>query len=56
MSLQELMIAYRADNKLSMREAAEKAGISLQTWMYVERKVQEPTRLTEAKIRRLVEV
>lgn len=55
MTLSELMVKYRAKHDVTMREASEKAGIALQTWMYVERNLQSPSRRTEQKIRLLVE-
>ena len=55
MTLGEQMVEYRARSNLSMRDAAKKANISLQAWMYVERGLQNPQRLTEAKIKRLIE-
>ena len=54
MKLSEQMVRFRAENDLSMKEAAEKAGITLQTWAHVEREIQTPSRLTEQKIRILV--
>ena len=54
MDIKKAMIDYRAKNGLSMGKAAQKAGIALQTWMYVERGLQEPSRLTAAKIEAVV--
>ena len=53
--LQEDMIRYRAETGLSMERAAQKAGITLQTWMNVERGIQSPSRVTETKIRMIIE-
>jgi len=53
MELKELidkMIEYRAKNDLSQREFAEKAGVSLQTINSVETGLQEPSKVTKAKI------
>ncbi len=44
------MLNYRAEHKLSVEDAAEKCGISAQTWRYVERGIQTPNRLTQRKI------
>lgn len=54
MKLSEEMIKYRAEHDLSMKEAAEKVGITLQTWAHAEREIQNPSRLTEKKIRMLI--
>lgn len=54
MDLQKEMIDYRARNGLSMEKAAQNAGITTVTWMHVERGIQTPTRLTEAKIKAVV--
>lgn len=50
MDIRQEMIDYRARNGLSMEKASKEAGITIQTWMYVERGLQTPSRLTEAKI------
>lgn len=50
MDIKQEMIEYRGRNGLSMEKAAKEAGITIQTWMYVERGIQTPSRLTEAKI------
>ena len=54
-NLEKLMLDYRASNNLSQTAAAEKAGISYQTWCMVENGNQKPSRLTEAKIKNLCE-
>lgn len=53
--LEKIMLDYRARENLSQTAAAEKAGISYQTWCMVENGNQKPSRLTEAKIRNLCE-
>lgn len=53
--LKKVMLDYRASNNLSQGTAAEKAGVSYQTWNSVENGSQKPSRLTEAKIRNLCE-
>ena len=55
MSLQEQMARYRAARSMGQAQAAESAGISVQTWCNVERGQQKPSRLTEAKIKLLLE-
>lgn len=54
MSLQNDMIAYRAQKSLSQTKCAELAGVTLQTWTMVERGIQNPSRVTEAKIRMVI--
>ena len=55
MTLQEQMARYRAENNIGQDKAAKLAGISVQTWCNVERGCQTPSRLTEGKIRLLLE-
>lgn len=50
MSLQDRMVKYRAKNRLSVEQAAVQCGISTQTWRYVERGLQDASRVTVAKI------
>ena len=54
MSLAKEMLEYRAKMNLSQEKAALMAGITLQTWNQVEREMQNPSRLTEEKIRQLI--
>ena len=54
MTLQEQMIDYRAKNNRSMKEFARQAGLTIQTVMHVERGLQNPSRLTLAKIQRVI--
>jgi len=54
MKLSERMLEYRARNNLSTKAAAEKAGISDQTWRYVEKELQSVTAVTKTKIELLV--
>lgn len=51
MSLQDEMLTFRAKNNVSQRKAAELAGITLQTWYSVEKGHQNPSSITERKIR-----
>ena len=50
-NLADAIVLYRAKHGLSQRKFAEKAGVSLQTICSMENGLQSPTRLTEAKIR-----
>lgn len=54
MSLQERMIEYRAKHNLSQKELADKCGVSMQTINSVENDIQEPSKLTIAKIELVV--
>ncbi len=54
MSLQDRMIEYRARERLSQRELAERCGVSVQTLNSVEQGIQEPTKITKAKIELVV--
>lgn len=55
MTLQEEMIRYRAKNRIKQAVAAQQAGVSQQTWCSVENDLQKPSKVTEAKIRLLIE-
>ena len=54
MTLAERMLEYRAKNSLSTKAASEKAGISDQTWRYVEKELQDATAVTKTKIELLI--
>lgn len=54
MALCEEMIQFRADNDLTQQQAAGMAKITLMTWGNVERGLQKPSRVTEAKIRNVI--
>lgn len=54
MTLQELMIQYRAKNGLSQEKLARLCNLSTQTINSVENGLQKPSRLTEEKIRLVV--
>lgn len=54
MTLAEEMIRYRAKHNISQAKLGELCGISVMTINYVERGLQEPTPLTEAKIRLII--
>ena len=50
MTLQDRMIEYRAKEKLTQSEFAERVGLSVQTICSVENGSQDPSKLTKAKI------
>ena len=53
--LSEQMITYRARERISQRELARRCGVSLQTINSIETETQTPSRVTEAKIRLVIE-
>ena len=55
MSLADEMVKYRAVHKLSQGEFAKLCGINIMTVSHVERGLQSPTPLTEAKIRLVID-
>lgn len=55
MALKDDMIKYRAKHDMPIKVCASKAGITAQTWQNVERGLQNPSRMTEGKIRLLIE-
>lgn len=55
MTLVEEMVRYRAKERISQSELAKRCGVSLQTINSVETGQQEPSRVTEQKIRLVVE-
>lgn len=50
MTLQDRMIEYRAKQRISQKELAEECGLSTQTINAVENKLQDPSKVTIAKI------
>lgn len=54
MKLSERMIEYRARARLSVEQAADKCGISYQTWRYVEKELQDAKPVTIAQIELLI--
>lgn len=48
------MVLYRAKERISQAELARRAGITVQTVNTVENGVQNPSRVTEAKIRLVI--
>lgn len=55
MALRDEMIRFRASNRLTMKQLAEMAGVTYMTISNIERGVQKPSRVTEAKIRLVME-
>ena len=55
MTLIDQMIRYRAKHKINQSELAERCGLSKQTISSVETGQQTPSKMTEAKIRLVVE-
>lgn len=53
-TLSERMVEYRAKERISMAEAAERAGVALSTWMHCERELQKASRVTIGKIEQLL--
>lgn len=49
-SLSEAMIEYRAKERISQTELAKRVGVSLQTINSIENGLQEPSKVTKAKI------
>lgn len=52
--LAQAIVEYRARERISQREFARRAGLSLQTIYSIETGQQEPSRVTEAKIRLVI--
>lgn len=55
MMIGEEMLKYRAKKSLSQEAAAKLAGITKQTWYSVENGLQKPSKVTETKIRLIME-
>ena len=49
-SLPEVMLEYRAKERISQTELARRVGVSLQTINSIENGLQEPSKVTRAKI------
>ena len=49
-SLQERMINFRAKERITQTELAERCGLSKQTINSIENEMQEPSKITLAKI------
>lgn len=48
--LAKSMIEYRAKERISQKELAERVGVSVQTINSIENGLQDPSKVTEAKI------
>lgn len=48
--IQEDMLKYRARERISQKELAQRCGVTVQTINSVENGLQEPSKLTRAKI------
>ena len=55
MTLMEMMVRYRAKHDMTQKELADECKVSVVTVNAVERGLQTPSALTEAKIRLVVE-
>lgn len=51
MTLAEQMVQYRARERISQRELAQRCGVSSQTINSLENETQTPSRVTLAKIK-----
>lgn len=54
MSLQNDMLVFRAQQRMSQTELAKAVGVSLQTINSIENGHQSPSKLTEQKIRLVI--
>ena len=54
LKLSEEMIMYRAKNNLSQSELSKMCGVNVMTINHIERGIQQPTLLTETKIRLVI--
>ena len=54
MSLQDRMIEYRARERITQAELADRVGVSVQTLCSVENGSQEPGKVTRAKIELII--
>lgn len=50
MMLHERMIEYRAKERINQQELADRCGVSKQTIYSIENQLQEPSKVTVAKI------
>ena len=53
--LSEKMVLYRAKERISQKELARRCGVTLQTIHSIENEIQNPSKVTEAKIRLVIE-
>lgn len=55
MSLGFEILKYRAKNNLSQKEMAKRCGVTTQTIFNIEHDIQTPSKLTEMKIRMVID-
>lgn len=55
MTIAEKILAYRAENNLSMQKFAELCNVSMQTIYNIEKRNTKPSRFTLAKIKKVLE-
>lgn len=53
--LKDDIVKYRAKHNISMEEFASMCNLTLQTIYNIEREISNPTRLTESKIRIVID-
>lgn len=53
--LSEDMVKYRAKERITQKELAERCGVSTQTINSIENETQSPSKVTEAKIRLVID-
>ena len=54
MSLQDRMIEYRAKERITQAELADRVGVTVQTINSVEQGIQTPSKVTKAKIELII--
>ena len=54
MNIEERMIQYRARERINQQELADRCGVSKQTIYSVENNLQEPSKVTLAKIELII--
>lgn len=55
MTLSEAILSYRARHNISQKEMARRCNVTTQTICNVENGIQNPSKITEAKIRLIIE-
>lgn len=55
MKLSERMVRYRARERITQRQLAERCGVTLQTINSIENEIQSPSKVTRAKIELVIE-
>ena len=54
MKLAQEILIYRAKNNISQEEMAKRCNVTKQTIFNLEHEIQDPTKLTETKIRLVI--